>query len=39
MCLILRLGWTVGNPETEEGLNRLVCVKNDAIVISVDYRK
>ncbi|KAM0187495.1 hypothetical protein ACHAPI_011130 [Fusarium lateritium] len=32
-------GWTVGSPETEEGLNRMITVKNNAVVVSVDYRK
>ncbi|KAJ9145078.1 Lipase esterase family protein [Pleurostoma richardsiae] len=32
-------GWTVGTPETEEVQNRLVAVKNRAVVVSVDYRR
>ncbi|PMD33045.1 lipase esterase family protein [Hyaloscypha variabilis F] len=32
-------GWVVGTPETEEAQNRLIAVKCNAIVVSVDYRK
>ncbi|KAH7134491.1 lipase esterase family protein [Dactylonectria estremocensis] len=32
-------GWTVGSPETEEAQNRLIAVKNNAVVCSVDYRR
>lgn len=32
-------GWTVGTPETEEAQNRLVAAKNQAVVVSVDYRR
>ncbi|KAJ3530541.1 hypothetical protein NM208_g9281 [Fusarium decemcellulare] len=32
-------GWTVGSPETEENQNRLITVRNNAVVVSVDYRK
>ncbi|KAH7142123.1 lipase esterase family protein [Dactylonectria macrodidyma] len=32
-------GWTVGSPETEEAQNRLITVKNDVVVCSVDYRR
>ncbi|KAM5370013.1 hypothetical protein ACJZ2D_008696 [Fusarium nematophilum] len=32
-------GWTVGSPETEEAQNRLIAVKNDVVVCSVDYRR
>ncbi|VUC23915.1 unnamed protein product [Clonostachys rosea] len=32
-------GWTVGTTETEENQNRLVCFKNNIVVISVDYRR
>jgi len=31
-------GWAVGTHDVEEGMNRFVCVKNDVIVVSVDYR-
>ncbi|KAI9811857.1 MAG: hypothetical protein M1827_005208 [Pycnora praestabilis] len=31
-------GWVVGNHNVEEGLNRMVCQKNNAVVVSVDYR-
>ncbi|KAK9777149.1 putative Lipase esterase family protein [Seiridium cardinale] len=32
-------GWTVGSPETEEAQNRLIAARNEAVVVSVDYRK
>ncbi|KAH7385685.1 lipase esterase family protein [Pyrenochaeta sp. MPI-SDFR-AT-0127] len=32
-------GWTVGTPQTEEGQNRMIAVRNNAIVVSVDYRR
>jgi hypothetical protein len=35
----LASGWTVGSPESEEGQNRIITVRNDAVVVSVDYRK
>lgn len=31
-------GWTVGGHEIEEGMTRYVAGKNDAVVVSVDYR-
>lgn len=31
-------GWVVGGHGSEEGLTRLVCVKNQCVVVSVDYR-
>ncbi|KAF2020075.1 lipase esterase family protein [Aaosphaeria arxii CBS 175.79] len=31
-------GWTVGMPQTEEGQNRLIAARNEAIVVSVNYR-
>lgn len=38
VLLRYHLGWTVGTPETEEIQNRLIAVRNNAVVISVDYR-
>ncbi|KAI0136172.1 lipase esterase family protein [Xylariales sp. AK1849] len=32
-------GWTVGTPETEEAQNRFIAAKNQAVVVSVDYRR
>jgi acetyl esterase/lipase len=32
-------GWVVGTPETEEAQNRLIVVKCNAVVVSVDYRR
>lgn len=32
-------GWTVGSPESEEAQNRLLTDRNNAVVVSVDYRK
>ncbi|KAI9745056.1 MAG: hypothetical protein M1818_001334 [Claussenomyces sp. TS43310] len=32
-------GWVVGTPETEEAQNRLIAAKNNAVVVSVDYRR
>ncbi|KAI9874523.1 MAG: hypothetical protein M1830_009649 [Pleopsidium flavum] len=31
-------GWVVGSHDIEEGMNRYVAAKNNAIVVSVDYR-
>ncbi|KAK5224296.1 hypothetical protein LTR47_009907 [Exophiala xenobiotica] len=31
-------GWVVGGHGSEEGLTRLVCVQNQCVVVSVDYR-
>lgn len=33
------VGWVVGTPETEEAQNRLIAVGNNAVVVSVDYRR
>ncbi|EXJ87218.1 hypothetical protein A1O3_04177 [Capronia epimyces CBS 606.96] len=32
-------GWVLGVPETEEAQNRIIAVRNKAVVVSVDYRK
>ncbi|KIV81006.1 hypothetical protein PV11_08460 [Exophiala sideris] len=32
-------GWVLGQPETEEAQNRMIALKNKAVVVSVDYRK
>ena len=32
-------GWVMGVPETEEAQNRIIALKNKAVVLSVDYRK
>jgi hypothetical protein len=32
-------GWVLGQPETEEAQNRIIALKNKAVVVSVDYRK
>jgi acetyl esterase/lipase len=29
----------VGNPQTEEAQNRFICLRNRAVVVSVDYRR
>ncbi|CAK7205367.1 hypothetical protein SEUCBS139899_008137 [Sporothrix eucalyptigena] len=31
-------GWMVGTPETEEAQNRFIAMRNDAVVVAVDYR-
>jgi len=31
-------GWVVGGHDIEEGMNRYVAAKNNAVVVSVDYR-
>ena len=31
-------GWTVGSHSIEEAMNRLVCVRCNAVVVSVNYR-
>ncbi|KAJ5924902.1 hypothetical protein N7454_007541 [Penicillium verhagenii] len=32
-------GWVVGGHESEGAMSRLICVRNQAVVISVDYRR
>ncbi len=38
--MLMRMGgWVLGHPETEEAQNRIIALKNKAVVVSVDYRK